>query len=639
MTLSLAAVFIPVLFMGGIVGRLFHEFAVTIGVAVLISGFVSLTLTPMLCSRFLRPPREEEHHAALQRLRALLRRHAQRVYELGLSAGRCATACTMVVGDRRSSPCSPWCCSCVMPKGFIPSEDIGQIFGHDRGRRGDLLRGHGRAPAGGGRRRCRADPNIEAFMSSAGGRGGFGASNTGLLLRPPQAPAPSVSSPPTRSSAGCGRSWPRSRGSRVFLQNPPAIRVGGRLTAEPVPVHAHGPDTEELYRAAPSPRGRAARDHRSLVDVTTDLQLKNPQVDVDIDRDQAAALGVTAQQIEDALYTAYGSRQISTIFAPNNQYRVIMELEPEFQRDSADLSLLYVRSDSGELVPLDALVRMSAGARAPVGQPLGAAPVGDPVVQPRARRAPGSGRRGGRSRLARETLPATITTSFQGTAQAFQSSMQGLGLLLLMAILVIYLVLGILYESFIHPLTILSALPLAGLGALVTLMLFGVDLNIYAFVGVIMLVGLVKKNGIIMIDFALEAQRDRRQDARRGHLRGLRGPLPAHHDDHHGGPLRHAAHRPGPRRRRRGAPAPGPGRGRRSARLPVADPVRHPGDLHLHGRVPGRGSAAGSGSWAVGNRELQARRKALVRDRLRSGRRGLGADKLPASESLVRGRA
>jgi HAE1 family hydrophobic/amphiphilic exporter-1 len=341
-------------------------------------------------------------------------------------------------------------------------------------------------------------------MSSAGGRGGMGASNTGFFfarlkdrgereltadevvtgLRPKLATVPGV---------------------RVFAQTPPAIQVGGRMTRSLYQLALTGPDTDELYVAAPRLEA-ALRTHPMLVDVSSDLQLKNPQIFIDIDRDRASAMGVSARQIEDALYTAYGTRQVSTIFAPNNQYRVIMELLPEYQTDILDLSLLYVRGDSGRLVPLDALVRMRSG--------LGPMTVNHsgqvPSVTLSFNLAPG--RSIGEAaaeveRMAGETLPAAISAQFQGTAQAFRSSMQGLGLLLALAILVIYLVLGILYESFIHPITILSALPLAGLGALATLLLFRVELSIYAFVGIIMLVGLVKKNGIIMIDFALEAQR------------------------------------------------------------------------------------------------------------------------------------
>ena len=242
-----------------------------------------------------------------------------------------------------------------------------------------------------------------------------------------------------------------------------------------------------------------------LQDVTSDLQMKNPQVNLDIDRDRAAALGVTAEQIEDTLYSAYGSRQVSTIYSPTNQYQVIMELEPQYQLDPAALGLLYVRSNSGQLVPLASLgtLRNDLGPLSVnhLGQITSVTisfnlkpdvPLGDAVaaVEKEAK-----------------SLPATITTGFQGTAQVYQASTKGLALLLIIAILVIYIVLGILYESYIHPLTILSGLPSAGFGALITLLIFGKDLNLYSFVGIIMLVGIVKKNAIMMIDFALEAQR------------------------------------------------------------------------------------------------------------------------------------
>ncbi len=245
---------------------------------------------------------------------------------------------------------------------------------------------------------------------------------------------------------------------------------------------------------------------RGCMDVTSDLQIKNPQVNVEINRDKAATLGVTAQQVEDALYYAYGSRQISTIYAPNNEYDVIMELEPRYQMDPAALQWLYIRSSKGQLVPLDAVASLTRN----LG-PLTINHSGQlPAVTISFNLKPGAALGDAVAavdKLARQMLPATITTNFQGAAQAFQASMQGLWLLLIMSILVIYLILGILYESFIHPLTILSGLPSAGVGALLALMLFGMDLNIYAFVGMIMLVGIVKKNAIMMIDFALEAQR------------------------------------------------------------------------------------------------------------------------------------
>jgi HAE1 family hydrophobic/amphiphilic exporter-1 len=265
------------------------------------------------------------------------------------------------------------------------------------------------------------------------------------------------------------------------------------------------PDTDELYRSAILLESKL-REVRDLQDVASDLQIKDPHVNIEIYRDKASALGVSAQQVEDALFTAYASRQISTILTPNNEYQVIVELEPQFQKDPSVLPLLYIRSSSGQLVPLDAVGSLTPSLGPLTVNHLGQIPsvtlsfnlrpgvsLGDAIAEV--------------DKLSRATLPATITTSFQGTAQAFQASEQGLWLLLAMTILIIYIVLGILYESFIHPVTILSGLPSAAFGALLTLKLFGMDLNLYAFVGVIMLIGIVKKNAIMMIDFALEAER------------------------------------------------------------------------------------------------------------------------------------
>ncbi len=500
MTLSLAAVFIPVLFLGGIIGRLFREFSVVIGMSVLISGFVSLTLTPMLSSRFIRPPREVEHHA-LYNLFERFFAGMLAAYETGLRWSLRHRRITVLVTVAITALTG--LLFYVVPKGFIPSQDIGQIFGQVEAIEGisfDAMVERQKAVM----EVLRADPNIAAFMSSAGGRGGMGGSNTGFFfvrLKPRDQRALTAD----QVVEGLRPKLSAIPGLRAYVQSPPAIQVGGRQTRSQYQVTLTGPDTAELHRAAPLLEAKLRAD-ALLLDVSTDLLLKNPQVDIAIDRDRAASVGVTAQQIEDALYTAYGSRQISTIYAPQNQYQVIMELKPEYQTGILDLSLLYVRAGGGRLVPLDSLVTMKPG----LG-PLAVNHSGQiPSVTLSFNLRPGVALGQATDevdRLARETLPAGINATFQGTAQAFQSSMQGLGLLLLLAILVIYMVLGILYESFIHPFTILSALPLAGLGALATLMLFGVDLNIYAFVGIIMLVGLVKKNGIIMIDFALEAQR------------------------------------------------------------------------------------------------------------------------------------
>jgi len=295
-------------------------------------------------------------------------------------------------------------------------------------------------------------------------------------------------------------------GPRLFLQNLPPIRIGGQLTKSQYQYTLRGADTEELYHYAPIMEEKL-RGLPGLRDVTTDLLLKNPHVNVQIQRDKAASVGVSAAAIEGALYDAYGSRQVSTIFAPNNQYKVIVELEERYQNDPSVLSQLYVHSSTGEVVPLQAVAKLT-----PALGPLTVNHSGQlPAVTLSFNLDPGVSLSQAVSAVDAEalrTLPATISTSFQGTAQAYSSSLQGLGMLLLMAILVIYMVLGILYESFVHPITILSALPFAGFGALVTLMIFNTELSIYAFVGIIMLVGLVKKNGIMMIDFAIEAQRN-----------------------------------------------------------------------------------------------------------------------------------
>jgi HAE1 family hydrophobic/amphiphilic exporter-1 len=294
-------------------------------------------------------------------------------------------------------------------------------------------------------------------------------------------------------------------GIQVFLQNPPSIRVGGRMAKGAYQYTLQSPNTLELYKLALMFESRL-RALPELQDVSSDMQIKNPQINVDIDRNKATSLGVTVAQVENALYSAYGSRQVSTIYAPNNQYQVVMELEPEYQMDPEALSLLNLRSQTGQLVPLDSVARISRSVGPLVVNHSGQHPsvtisfnlrpgvaLGDAVAAV--------------EKTTRNVLPSFITASFQGSAQAFQSSLQGLWLLLFLAIMVIYIVLGILYESFIHPVTILSGLPSAAFGALLTLLIFKTELSIYAFVGIIMLIGIVKKNAIMMIDFALEAQR------------------------------------------------------------------------------------------------------------------------------------
>ena len=294
-------------------------------------------------------------------------------------------------------------------------------------------------------------------------------------------------------------------GIRVFPQVRPPIRIGGLRTKSQYQFTLQSPNSEELYRMTPILEDKL-RQLPMLTDVTSDLMLKNPQVTVDIDRDKATALGVTAHQVEDVLYAAYGSREISTIYAPTNDYQVILELLPEYQKDPDALSLIYLRGNNGQLVPLSTLAKFREEFGPLIVNHSGQLPAATISfgLQP--------GYSLGQAvtaveKVAQATLPATISTSFQGEAQAFQSSMAGMQLILIISVLVMYLVLGILYESFIHPLTILSGLPTAAVGALATLWYFDIELNIYAFVGIIMLIGIMKKNAIMMIDFALEAQR------------------------------------------------------------------------------------------------------------------------------------
>ncbi len=500
MTLSLVAVFVPVLFMGGIMGRLLHEFAVVISVAILVSGVVSLTLTPMLCSRFLRPARESRHGRFYMVLEKFFD-DMLKGYERSLKWVLGRRVATLIVTNVLFGLTIFlfW----LMPKGFLPTEDTGQIFAFTDAQQGisfdDMARHQKELMA-----IIAQDPNVEAFMSSIGAGGPNAAANTGRIfmrLKPRsqrKLSADEIIQELRKKTAGVV-------GIRMFMQNLPPIRIGGQLTKSQYQYTLQGPDTDELYKIAPILESKL-RELKELQEVTSDLQLKNPQVNLDIDRDKASALGVTAQQIESALSTAYSTLQISTILAPTNQYQVIMELQPQYQTDPSSLAMLYVRSSSGKLVPLNVLTRPTVGTGPLLVNHLGQLPsvtisfnlrpgvsLGDAVNVV--------------DKVARTTLPPTITASFQGTAQAFQASMQGLFLLLIMAILIIYIVLGILYESFIHPLTILSGLPAAGVGALVTLMIFGKELNIYAFVGIIMLIGIVKKNAIMMIDFALEAER------------------------------------------------------------------------------------------------------------------------------------
>jgi hydrophobic/amphiphilic exporter-1 (mainly G- bacteria), HAE1 family len=500
MTISLVAVFIPVLFLGGIVGRLLHEFAVTISMAILVSGFVSLTLTPMLCSRFLKPVLDHRHgflYNITERFFVGLANLYKGTLRVVLRHRLITMAVTFLMLAETVH------LFMIMPKGFIPSQDAGLVFGITEAGQDisyESMVAHQKAITD----IIQKDPNVESTMSSAGASFG-GSGNQGrfflhLKPRPPrqlnvdqviQELRPKLAQVP---------------GVSVYMQNPPPIRIGGQLTKSLYQLTLQGPDPKELYAWVPKIIAKMTS-LPGFQDVTSDLLISTPQVQVDIDRDKALIVGVTPDQIQNALYSAYGNRQISTIYTPTNEYQVVTEVKPQYQRDPEALSKLYVRSTSGQLVPLDAVAKLTRT----VG-PLTIAHAGQlPSVTISFNLAPGISLGDGANEVTdvlRELrMPAGITTNFQGTVQAFQSSFQGLTILLIVAVLVIYLVLGILYESFIHPITILSGLPSAVVGALAALSIFHYDLDLYAFVGLIMLFGIVKKHAIMMIDFALEAER------------------------------------------------------------------------------------------------------------------------------------
>jgi len=501
MTLSLVAVFIPVMFMGGIIGRLLHEFAVTISAAILVSGFVSLTLTPMLASRYIKSETGARHGAVYRGL--------ERVFDAMLGAYKASLAWAMAHSGVilavffATVAASVWMYRTI-PKDFIPSGDSGRILAYTEGAQDASF-----AAMAERQRRVAAiaaqEPDIATFMSVVGAGGSRITANSGIMLFTLKPRAERRLTPDQLIE----KLRPRLNavpGIKVSLQNPPPIRVTAQITAAQYQYTLQSTDLTELYHWSEVLLERMRR-LPGFEDVSTNLNDKSPVLALEIDRDRLAALGLTYGQVEDALQSAFSSRQISTIYGSANQYQVILEVDPAHQADPNTLSRLYVRAGSGQLVPLDTVARISRKSQALTVNHLGQLPavtlsfnlqpgvsLGEAVERIRA--------------VERElNLPASLNTGMQGAAQAFEESQKGLGLLLLVAVLVVYLVLGILYESFIHPLTILSGLPSAGLGALATLMLFEVDLSLYAFVGVIMLVGIVKKNAIMMIDFALERQR------------------------------------------------------------------------------------------------------------------------------------
>jgi HAE1 family hydrophobic/amphiphilic exporter-1 len=560
MTLSLAAVFIPVLFLGGVLGRLFKEFAITICVAILISGVVSVTLTPMLCSRFLRSAHEEERswfyrvterffdgmlHVYDVSLTWVLR---YRPVTMGVSAVVLAATLYMFV---------------TIPKGFIPDQDTDQMQVYTEASQGtsyyqmvdyeqriaDLVS---------------KDPNVDSLMASVGGATGsnLGGPNYGELVvhLKPRSKRPlgvnDIIKELRPKLAGLA-------GIKSYLQNPPTIQIGGQVTKSLYQFSMQTPDKPELY-AQTDKLLKQVEQVPGVEDVASDVAVQTPQVNVTIDRDKAAVMNVNASLIENALYDAYGPRWVSTIYGSVNEYKVLLELEPKYQADPRALSLLYFKNSNGKLIPLDTMAHVVTETGPQTINHYGQLPSATISfnLQPGASLGEVVKRI---QELADRQLPATIGTQFQGAAKAFQSSLGNLWVLLIIAIAVVYIVLGILYESYIHPITILSGLPSAGFGALMTLLLFHIDLNIYAFVGLIMLIGIVEKNAIMQIDFALEAERQHNLAPRDAIYEGLR-------------------------RGRRGAPAARPGGGGRPAVFATRDALPHAGVLHLHGGPPGAGA-------------------------------------------------
>ncbi len=501
MTLSLAAVFIPVLFMAGILGRLFSEFAVTVGVAVLISGVVSLSLTPMLCGLFLKPVNE---HGRLYRTFETLFEHFKVLYgkSLHLAMGHRGS---MLLVSAAILALTGWLFA-VVPKGFIPRQDTGVIHGNTRAPEGipfpELVRRQLAVSEV-----VRANPNVEALMSTAGqGSGGVSGGNIGRItirLKPAEdrdATADEVIQQLRQATRGV-------KGIQLVLQNPAAIRIGPIAAAGEFQVVLLGSDLETLRSAARSFEG-SLQTLPLIQDVSSSLELRNPEVQVRILRDRAASLGVSPQQIETALHSAFGGREISTVYGANDQYPVFIQLDPAFQQNIDALNALYVQGGNSRLVPFTSLAEIKSGTG-----PIAIEHYGQlPSVTLSFNLAPGSSIGAAVSAIqerARETLPQGVSATAAGSVKTFAESLHELPMLLAITILVIYMILAILYEHLGHPLTILTALPLAGFGAVVALLFFEQELDIFSFVGVILLVGLVKKNGIMMVDLALSLQREK----------------------------------------------------------------------------------------------------------------------------------
>jgi HAE1 family hydrophobic/amphiphilic exporter-1 len=502
MTLSLVAVFIPVLFMGGIIGRLFHEFAIAICAAILLSGLVSITLTPMLCSRFVKPHDDSKRgriSAWFERVFEWTRARYESTLRTAMAHKR------VVLGVFVATLVFTGVLFAYVPKDFIPSADTGQLrvstegpndasFAAMSARQQELAK------------RIAKDPDVASWMSSVGAGGPRGTANAGtLLLRLKDR---------KERSTDIDQLIQRLRGElasvpgiRAFVQNPPAIQIGGRQSKAQYQYTLQATDTKLLNVWADKVIDKF-RTLKGFQDVTSDLDLNGPVMNVVVDREKLAPLGLTMDQVQRALGTAFGNSQVSTIYGSAAQYPVILQVDRSAQSDPSVLSHLYVSASGDKLIPLSTVARFERGAQALSQNHQGQLP----AVTVSFNLAPGVTLSDAVKRIedaVRELrMPASVSGSVQGTAQAFQDSVKGMGVLLLIAVLTIYIVLGVLYESFVHPLTILSGLPAAGVGALLTLLVFRVPLDLFAFVGIVMLVGIVKKNAIMMIDFALDRQRD-----------------------------------------------------------------------------------------------------------------------------------
>lgn len=498
MTLSLVAVFIPVLFMGGIIGRLFSEFAVTISMAILVSGFVSLTLTPMLCSRWLKRERAEHHEPEWSKKLEGLFERLRAKYENSLRWVLHHKRITLWI-TIASLFVTVYAFS-VAPKGFFPLEDTGFVFAQTKATQ-DISFEAMLAKQKQAAEIVRADPAVQNVFYAMGG--GRGALNSGRIFF---SMVPRSERPPAQVVINrISEKLQVVQGLGVFMQPVQNLQIGGRPSASLYQYTLQTGDLEELYKWG-GIFEKALGKEPMFKDVDTDLQMRSLEVRISVDQEKAASMGITFDDVRQALYSAYGTSQVASLYTPSNDYQVILEVALNAQQKPESIKNLYVRGKDGKLVPLDAIASMVQGTG-----PLSINHQGQlPAVTLSFNLAPNVSLSDAVKRIGDLEkslgMPESVVTSFQGTAQAFKDSSSGQGMLLLLTVIVIYIILGMLYESFIHPITILSGLPSAGLGAVLTLLLFGMDLNVIADIGIVLLIGIVKKNAIMMIDFAIEAR-------------------------------------------------------------------------------------------------------------------------------------